>query len=62
MINDYGNTFNMFDEVFEGFYHKNRKFVHVVEEKWRNIKENYRNMIDKLIAEWFKKIKLSTLS
>lgn len=32
MINDYGNTFNMFDEVFEGFYHKNRKFVRVVDE------------------------------
>lgn len=29
MIYDYGNTFNMFDEMFEGFYCKNRKFIHV---------------------------------
>lgn len=38
MINDYGNTFNMFDEVFEGFYCKNRKiYVHLRGEMERNV-------------------------
>ncbi len=31
MINDYGNTFNMFDEVLEDFYFKNRKFLVQIE-------------------------------